>query len=217
MKPRPSFYLFAAALALSFVSCVHKPAEAKANCCSESVAEVSEVKKTLSDKSLYQVESTWTNDGGNAVVLNEWRGRPQLITMFFASCEFACPILLHDVQRIEDALPQAWRGKVRVTFVSFDTARDTPAALKTFRSAQSIRADWNLLSGNADDVLELAALLGVKYKKDARGQFVHSNIITLLNAEGEIVHQQVGLNQSVDETVRTVGGLALLSSPSAQK
>ena len=59
-----------------------------------------------------------------------------------------------------------------------------------------------LLHGSDDDVLELAALLGVKYKQEANGQFAHSNIITVVNADGEIVHQLTGLGQEVNETVR---------------
>jgi len=51
-------------------------------------------------------------------------------------------------------------------------------------------------------VLELALLLGLKFKADANGQFSHSNVITILNAQGEIIHQQTGLNQDIRETVR---------------
>jgi protein SCO1/2 len=35
---------------------------------------------------------------------------------------------------------------------------------------------------------------GVNYRKDARGQYAHSNLITVLNAQGEIVAQESGLN-----------------------
>jgi protein SCO1/2 len=51
-------------------------------------------------------------------------------------------------------------------------------------------------------VRELAALLGVNYRKDARGQYAHSNILTVLSPNGEMVHQQMGLNQSPDESVK---------------
>ena len=54
-----------------------------------------------------------------------------------------------------------------------------------------------MLRGAPDDVLELAALLGVKFKKDARGQFAHSNVITVLNGDGEVGHQHLGLNRDV--------------------
>ena len=54
--------------------------------------------------------------------------------------------------------------------------------------------NWTLLRGAADDVRELAALLGINYAPDARGRFAHSNVITVLNAEGEVAFQQPGLN-----------------------
>jgi len=52
-------------------------------------------------------------------------------------------------------------------------------------------------------------LLGVKFKQDARGQFAHSNLITVLNAKGEIVHQRSGLQGAITDTIRAVA----LASP----
>jgi protein SCO1/2 len=60
---------------------------------------------------------------------------------------------------------------------------------------------WTLLRGQADDILELAVLLGVKYRQDAQGEFSHPNLITVLNQVGEIVHQQTGLHQNVSDTI----------------
>lgn len=54
------------------------------------------------------------------------------------------------------------------------------------------------------DTLELALVLGVKFKREASSQFAHSNLITVLNGQGEIVHQLVGLNQEIEETVERV-------------
>lgn len=122
--------------------------------------------------------------------------------MFFASCQFTCPITVSDLQRIEAALPENLRGQVGFTLISFDSVRDTPAALRTFRASRELGGDnWTLLRGEPDDVRELAALLGVIYKRDANGDFAHSNLITVLNAEGEIVLQQPGLNLPPDEIV----------------
>jgi len=162
----------------------------------------------LPDKSLYQLDSSWTNDARVELKLTSLRGRPQIVTMFFASCEFACPILVNDMQRIESALPENVRTNVGFVLVSFDTERDTPAALATYRKNHRLNANWTLLRGAPDDVQEFGALLGVKYKKDARGQFAHSNIITVLDANGQIVSQQMGLNQRMDEVVSTLKRLA---------
>ena len=164
---------------------------------------------TFTDKSIYQVESNWTTDAWKQIKLRELGGRPQVVVMFFASCQFACPIIILDMKRIEAALPADLRSRVGFTLVSFDTKRDTPAALAEYRQAHHLPAEsWTLLHGQPDDVLELAALLGVKFKQDSSGRFAHSNVITVLNAQGEIVHQQIGLNQDSRETVRILRDLA---------
>ena len=155
----------------------------------------------LPDKSLYQITSTWTNDARTSVQLASFRGRPQIVTMFFANCDFACPILVNDMKWIEAALPENIRTNVGFVLVSFDSRRDTPSALAAYRNVHQLGPNWTLLTGRPDDVQELAALLGVKYKQDPRGQFAHSNLISLLNKDGELVAQQTGLNQSGEDIV----------------
>ena len=178
----------------------NKPA-GLASCCATNL----EPTAPFTDKSIYQLDSTWTTDVGKPIKLGALRGRTQIVAMFFAHCEFACPIIVNDMKRIEAALPDTLRSGVGFALVSFDSERDTPEALNAFRKNRELNPTrWTLLRGQPDDILELAAVLGVKFKKDARGQFAHSNLITVLNPEGEIVRQQVGLNQSIEETVRIV-------------
>lgn len=148
----------------------------------------------VSDESLYLLGSNWETDRAKQIKLTELGGKPQVVTMFFATCIYACPILVHDMKKIEAALPEGMRGKVGFTMVSFDSARDTVDALSAFRKTHSLPANWTLLRGGQDDVLELAALLGVKFKKEKNGQFAHSNLITVLNTKGEIIFQKAGLN-----------------------
>jgi protein SCO1/2 len=156
----------------------------------------------FTDKSLFLTESKWTTDTKKKITLAELKGRPQVIAMFFASCQYTCPIVVSEMKQIEASLKPELRERVGFTLVTFDTKRDTPEALADYRATRQLPAKtWTLLRGESDDVLELAALLGVKYKEDANGQFAHSNVITVLNAQGEIVHQQIGLGQSIAETV----------------
>jgi len=149
------------------------------------------------DRSIYLLDSQWTSDVGKTIRLNVFRGRAQVVGLFFTHCEYACPIVLEDMKRIERALPEDQRDKVNFLLISLDAERDTPAVLHEFRDRRKLGTDhWSLLHGRDDDVREIAALLGINFRKDERGQFAHSNVITLLNAEGEVVHQQPGLNQS---------------------
>jgi len=185
-----------------------KPA-AMASCCATNAQPASASAAALPGKSIYQIDSTWTTDAGEPFKLAALRGRPQIVALFFTSCQNACPITVSDMKRIEAALPEALRTRVGFTLVSFDPERDTTAALHAYRLRRALDpARWTLLRGEPADVAELAARVGMKYKNGARGQFAHSNIITLLSPDGEIVRQQIGLNQNIEETVAMVQQIA---------
>ncbi len=173
--------------------CQEKPAEKKAACCEELTA------VPFTKNSLYQADVAFTDDAGKALKLGALRGRPVVLTMFFASCGYACPLLVSDMEAIRAKLPAELRDRAALVLVSFDTVRDTPAALATFRTQRALDAQWTLLHGSTDSVRELAALLGVKYQQTADGMFSHSNLITILNAQGEVVHQRTGLKGGLDE------------------
>jgi protein SCO1/2 len=158
----------------------------------------------LTARSLYQLDAEWTNDAGRTLHLASLRGQPVIAAMFFAQCEYACPMLVSDVERVRASLPVEVRARVRVLLVTFDTVRDTPEALHAYRARMKLDPAWTLLRGEPAAVQELAMLLGVKYKQDARGQFAHSNLMTVLNAEGEITHQRAGLQGDVSEVAQAV-------------
>jgi len=212
MKIRSPTLLFAFGALLCLASgCAtdrSKPA-AMAACCAINLPPATQPAVALPGKSIYQIDSTWTTDAGQPFKLAALRGRSQIMAMFFTSCENACPITVSDMKRIEAALPEALRERVGFALVSFDPDRDTAAALHAYRLRRGLdQARWTLLRGEPADVAELAARLGMKYKNGARGQFAHSNIITVLNPDGEIVRQQIGLNQNINEIVTMVQQIA---------
>ena len=198
--------LLAGALALNAFPSGAGPA--LTNCCQHACCARNEPLAAYTERSLYQLESQWTNDAGKFVRLSELGDRPQVVAMFFANCEYACPLIVNDMRRIEAALTPEQRSHVGFALISFDSKRDTAAALAEYRRVRGLpEKTWTLLHGEPDEVMELAALLGDRYKQDARGQFSHSNVITVLNSAGEIVHQQIGLNGDVRETVSILGKL----------
>jgi protein SCO1/2 len=159
---------------------------------------------SLPDRSIYQLDSLWTTDSGAQTNLAALRGRIQVITIFFANCQAACPLLVNDMKRIEAALPPEAREHVGFVLVTFDPDRDTPEALRAYRNRQGLAQNWTLLRGKPEDVQELAVVLGLKYKKDLQGQFAHSNVITILSPEGEIIQQQSGLPQTIEPLVAAI-------------
>jgi len=181
------------ALSLLLAASAFAAEPAKDACCAAMAA------TPFTKNSLYQADAAFTTDAGRAFTLGELRGRPVVLTMFFASCGFACPLLVTDMQAIQGRLSAELRSRTMFVLISFDVARDTPEALAKYRADRGLDAQWILLHGGDDAVRELAALLGVKYQQDADGMFSHSNLITILNPQGEIVHQRTGLKGGHDE------------------
>ncbi len=76
------------------------PAVAPKPCCAEekpTAPAVSVSKLPLSARSLYQLDAKFTNDTGQPVQLASLRGQPVMLAMFFASCEYACPVPVSDI------------------------------------------------------------------------------------------------------------------------
>lgn len=184
--------------------CAAKPAaQAEAACCKPEAPAAAGFTK----ESLYQLDVTFTDDTGKTVALGDLRGRPVVLDMFFASCGYACPLTVTDMLAIQDRLPAEQRAQAVFVLVSFDIARDTTEVLAKYRTQRGLDGRWVLLRGTDDSVRELAALLGVKYKQEADGMFAHSNIVTILNRDGEIVHQRMGLKGGLDEAVAALTAL----------
>lgn len=162
------------------------------SCCQE------EENGTFSDNSIYQLDAEWINQSNKKFKLSELKGKPVFLTMFFADCAYACPILVNDMKRIETSIKKENSKNFKYVLVSINPERDKPEVLKQYAIDHKLDLKkWTLLNGSDDNVMELAALLGVKYKKISDRNFSHSNVITLLNSNGEIAFQQIGLNQDL--------------------
>lgn len=145
--------------------------------------------------SVYDLETAWTDQMGQARTLRSLAGRPQVVAMVYTHCAHTCPAIIAEFKRLEATLPA---GAVETGFVlvSLDPARDTPERLAEF--AESARLDparWTLLTGDEDGVREMAAVLGIRYRPEPGGEISHANAYTVLDAEGRIVHRQEVLGQ----------------------
>lgn len=173
------------------------------SCCSSDMEEVSI--SDLTENSLYQLNSEWTNQFGNKINLTELKGKKQIVTMIFANCTYACPILVNDMRRIEERLSKEELRNVQFTLFTIDPERDTPEKLKEFAQNQNLNLSrWQLLTSSKSDIADLAALLGCRYKKENDSSYSHSNIISILNEDGELIHQLSGLSQEIEKTLNVI-------------
>ena len=138
--------------------------------------------------SIYALPASLVDQRGRPVGLDLFRGHPVLISMFYATCPDACPLLIADLQRIERELPVRIRADLRIVLVSLDPGRDTPEVLQALARRRHVdESRWRLVRAPDDTVREIAALLGIKYRRLPDGNFNHSSIITLLDPEGVVL------------------------------
>lgn len=164
----------------------------------------SEIKKqnSISDLSIYNLPSKWTTQDGNDIELKDLKGDVLVMVMIYTSCKAACPRLVADMRSIEEQLPSEIKDKVKLILVSIDPKVDTPKRLKEFSIENKMEGkQWLFLRSTEKNTREFAAVLAVNYKKISPMDFSHSNIISVFNSEGELVHQQEGLNVNNTETI----------------
>jgi protein SCO1/2 len=154
-------------------------------------------------QSIYEVSAALVDQKGQPVGLDLFRGHPVLISMLYASCRDACPLLLADIKRIELDLPPRVRADLRVLLVSLDPERDTTEALQALARAHRVdESRWRFVSGSDDTVREIAAVLGIKYRRLADGSINHSSVITLLDPSGVIESRVEGIGQPRADLLR---------------
>jgi protein SCO1/2 len=135
--------------------------------------------------SVYQLQAPLEDQAGATTTLDRYRGAPVIVSMFYGSCPHVCPMLISTIQRYERELPEAQRSRLRVLMVSIDPQRDTPAHLTEVAGRHRVDLQrWTLARTDAASVRKLAAVLNVQYRALPDGEFNHSTVITLLDAEG---------------------------------
>src|SRR5690606_7170913 len=120
------------------------------------------------DYSIFHLESTWWDQHGERRPLSSLGGKVQVLSVVYTSCTVSCPQILAHMKQVEGSLTPEELERVGFVLVSVDPERDTPERLATF--ARDIRVDperWTLLSSEPDRILELAAVFGVRYRKES--------------------------------------------------
>jgi protein SCO1/2 len=150
------------------------------------------------DRSVYALQMALTDQDGARIGLDVFRGRPVFVGMFYGRCPSACPLLVSTIKRTLSELDPATAADVRVLLVSFDPEHDTPQALHT---TFGLDARWKLASAPEDQVRDLAAVLGIQYRRLPDGTFSHTSSVILLDRAGAIDARLDDTSQPVDELV----------------
>jgi protein SCO1/2 len=135
----------------------------------------------------------FTDVNGKPVTLDQFRGKPVVLSMVYTSCYQICPMttrhLSEVVEKARDALGD---DSFNVLMVGFDTPVDTPDAMRFFASKQGVYGEnWQLLSGDKQTVDALSIDLGFLYFPSSNG-FDHLIQASVIDAEGKVYRQVYG-------------------------
>ena len=191
--------------ALFLLSCNNSEEKEKEQAINTTSKSAIDLEKELPELSIYNLPSTWTTQDNEELELKDLRGNVLVMVMIYTSCRAACPRLLADMRNIEKQVPAKDLDKVKFIMVSIDPETDTPQRLHEFAKENKMEDDqWTFLTGTPEATREFAAVLAVSYKQISPIDFSHSNIISVFDEEGVLVHQQEGLGVDNTETVEAI-------------
>lgn len=141
----------------------------------------------LPGNSVYQLPVTLTDQDNRSFELAARRGQPMVISMFYTSCQFVCPMLIETIRATTERLSSDERARLSSMLVSFDPERDSVDVLKSVAAKRGLDSSWTLARTDAASVRKLAAALGIQYRLLADGEFNHSTVLILLDGQGRVV------------------------------
>ncbi len=138
--------------------------------------------------SVYQLPVALIDHNGSRFSWDDRRGKVQLVSMFYTSCKYVCPLIVDSGKAIEKSLAAPERERLGILLISMDPRRDTPAALMQVVKQRSLDpARWTLAAPAAKQVRSLAGVLGIRFRALADGEFNHTSALVLLDAEGRVL------------------------------
>ncbi len=163
------------------------------------------IDSVYSGESIFNLKGNWHTQNNETIALSALQGKTLVMVMIYTSCKAACPRLVAQMRDIESKMPTDKLDQINFVLVSIDPETDDPKRLKAFAIANNMNAPhWTFLQGTKTSVQEFANVLSVKYKQISPMDFSHSNIISVFNTKGELIHQQEGLSVNNKETIKSI-------------
>ena len=153
-------------------------------------------------------EFTLTKQDGKRLALKDLRGKALAITFIFASCADTCPLLTAKMVGIQDRLGSDFGPKVYFLSITVDAERDTPEVLKRYAEGHKANpAGWAFFTGTQAEIREVAKRYGIYFKKTPRGDVDHTFLTSLVDHNGILRVQYMGVKFDPDEMLRDLQSL----------
>jgi len=153
-------------------------------------------------------EFTLTTQNGKRTALTELRAQGLAYPFPFGSCTGSCPLLTAKMAGLRDKLGPDFGSKVYFLSITVDPERDTTEVLKRYAEAYKANlAGWAFLTGTPAEIREIAKRYGIYYKKTPRGDVDHTFLTSLVDQNGTLRVQYMGVRFDPDEMLRDLRSL----------
>ena len=141
-----------------------------------------------------------TSQDGTPVALADFRDKVVAVTFIYTSCTDTCPVLTALMAYVQDKLGPDFGKRIAFVSITVDPERDTPEVLK--RYAETFGADlkgWAFLTGAPDAIRGVIRRYGVFAAKNADGQVDHTFLTSIVDRNGMLRVQYLGVRFDPDE------------------
>jgi protein SCO1/2 len=153
-------------------------------------------------------------EDGTRLSLDALRGKVVAVTFIYASCADTCPLLTAKMATVQRRLGADFGPKIFFVSITVDPERDTPAVLARYAETHAANpAGWAFLTGTAAEIREVARRYGIYSKKGPRGDVDHTFLTSLVDREGMLRVQYLGVRFDPDEFLRDLRSLAREGRP----
>lgn len=172
-------------------------------CISTSVVSVAEEEKA----SIFTLTSQWQDQNGKNKHFKDYKGKIIVLSMIYTSCDYSCPLITRKLKQIYKKTSKKTLKNTQFLMVTFDPKTDTPKKLKEYSLAQKLdESRFALLTSNSENAHILGLTIGFQYKQMPDGNYSHSNLVTIFDKNGAMVHQQ-DIGKSTDAAVEIIENL----------
>lgn len=131
---------------------------------------------------------------GRSRRLDEFRGRPVLVSLVFTACAHSCQVSTRHLDRVVQVARNALgEDSFTVLTIGFDQPVDTPEQMAAYARRYGISdPNWHFLSSpDPQTIARLVETLGLVYTPSPRG-YDHTVQVSLLGRDGRVLRQVYG-------------------------
>lgn len=151
---------------------------------------------------------TLTTHTGARLSLRDLREKVVAVTFIYATCTDTCPLLTEKLVGLQGRLGADFGRRVFFVSVTVDPGRDTPEALKRYAEVHGAHsAGWAFVTGTPAEIRDVQRQYGIFSRRNPRGDVDHTFLTSLIDGEGVLRVQYLGVRFDPNEMLRDLKSL----------